>query len=135
MLLKPLSLKDGTETKIEPCRKPLRMKAVKFEARPMKGGSDVSLVFGSWQGKCNLTIVPLDDFDLILGVDFILSAKVSVIPHLSEIFIGDKRNPTFVDGEFVNGTNMNNNEYRLLSTMQTKTGLRHGEMTYLSALV
>ncbi|KAL0291559.1 UNVERIFIED_CONTAM: hypothetical protein Scaly_2632000 [Sesamum calycinum] len=32
---------------------------------------------GAWTGKCNLMVVPLDDFDVILGVDFMLLAHAT----------------------------------------------------------
>lgn len=55
----------------------------------MKGASNVSVALCSGHGICNLTVVPLDDFDVILGIDFMLGAKVSVIPHFGGIFIRD----------------------------------------------
>lgn len=97
----------------------LRMKAVNFEVRLVKGASNVSLVLGSWHGTYNLTVIPLNNFDVILGMDFMLGAKPSVIPYLGGIFIGDERNPTFVAGEFIDGqtgTTKNIGCYRLCNS-------------------
>ncbi|KAL0363844.1 UNVERIFIED_CONTAM: hypothetical protein Sangu_0482000 [Sesamum angustifolium] len=52
-------------------------------------------------------VVSLDDFDVILGVDFMLLAHA------------------MISGE----------EIQFMSAMQVKTGLRHGEQTYLAALI
>ena len=40
--------------------------------------------------------MPLDDFDLILGVDFLLRAKVALIPHLSELMVLEEKQSCFV---------------------------------------
>lgn len=45
--------------------------------------------------------VPLDDFDVILGVDFLISAKVSVMTHLGGILICDEKSPALVSGVFI----------------------------------
>ena len=47
-------------------------------------------------------VVPWDDFDLLLGVEFLTLAKVMVAPHLRGILIGDEKHPCFVKA-LVNG--------------------------------
>ena len=42
----------------------------------------------------NLWAVPLDDFDVILGIDFLLKAKGFVMPHLGGLMIEDASNLT-----------------------------------------
>lgn len=59
-------------------------------------------------------------------------AKAFVMPHLGRIFIGDERNPIFIFGEFIDGTNRDNEVHGLLLAMQLKDGLRRGEMTFLA---
>ncbi|KAL0368100.1 UNVERIFIED_CONTAM: Cysteine synthase [Sesamum calycinum] len=71
-----------------------RIKAVNLLAKPIQGVACVELKVGAWTGKCNLMSVPLDDFDVILRMDFMLLANAMV-----------------------------------------KAGLRHGEQTYLAALI
>jgi hypothetical protein len=111
------------------------MKAVNLEARPIMGASDMSFTVGSWVGKCNFTTVSLDDFDVILGVDFFLSVEVSVMPHLGGILICDDKSPSFVSSIFVDQSDRVNKNKGLLSAMQLKDGLRQGDMTYLAILV
>lgn len=36
----------------------------------MRGATDMSYVVGNWEGKYDLPVVPVDGFDIILGMDF-----------------------------------------------------------------
>ncbi|KAL3518472.1 hypothetical protein ACH5RR_021061 [Cinchona calisaya] len=49
-----------------------------------------------------LMAVLLDDFDLILGKDFLATNKIFPIPHLDGVMIADGRCPTFIPSVFVN---------------------------------
>ena len=42
----------------------------------------VSLQVNSWKGNCSLLYVPLDDFDLILGINFFVKSNLALLPHL-----------------------------------------------------
>ncbi|KAL0362018.1 UNVERIFIED_CONTAM: RNA-directed DNA polymerase [Sesamum calycinum] len=55
-----------------------RIKAVNSEVKPIQGVVCVDLKVGSWTGKCNLMVVPLDDFDVILVMDFMLLAHAMI---------------------------------------------------------
>ncbi|KAL3499768.1 hypothetical protein ACH5RR_038861 [Cinchona calisaya] len=79
-----------------------RIKAVNSEAQPVLGVASVELTLGPWSGKCSLMAVPLDDFDLILGKEFMATNKIFPIPHLDSIMIADERCPTFLPSVFVN---------------------------------
>ena len=41
----------------------------------------------------------LDDFELILGIEFFVKAKVSLMPYLRGILIGDGENPCFIQAD------------------------------------
>ena len=43
-------------------------------------------------------VVPLDDFDVILGNDFFRAAKVASMPYLGGLLISDERAPCFMPG-------------------------------------
>ncbi|KAK0573094.1 hypothetical protein LWI29_002912 [Acer saccharum] len=73
-----------------------RIKTVNSRAMPVRGVAETTLKVGSWQDKCSLMVVPLDDFDLILGVEFFVEAKAMLMPYLRGILIGDKESPCFV---------------------------------------
>lgn len=56
---------------------PSRVKAINSEAQVMAGQvPKVTICIGAWNGKVDLLAVPLDDFELILGVDFFMLAKL-----------------------------------------------------------
>ena len=58
------------------------------KAKKIQGiAKDVSLQVDDWKGNCSLLCVPLDEFDLILGIDFFLKAKVKLIPHLGGLMV------------------------------------------------
>ncbi|KAK4428350.1 hypothetical protein Salat_1134600 [Sesamum alatum] len=77
-----------------------RLKAVNSEAKPIQGIASADFEVGTWKGKCSLMAVPLDDFDVILGMDFLLLAKATVIPYLSGLFIADVNCPSFVQAAY-----------------------------------
>ena len=54
------------------------------------------LQVGEWKDKCNLLWVPLDDFNLILGIDFFLEYKTALIPYLGGLMILEENQPCFV---------------------------------------
>ena len=84
----------------------------------------------------NLMVVPLDDFDVILGNDFFRTAKVALMPYLCGLLISDERAPCFVPG--CNKPDDNKGVKRnasTLSAIQIQNGLKKGVMTYLAALV
>ena len=69
-----------------------RIKAVNNKAHKIQGiAKNVPMQVGDWKGTCSLLCVPLDDFDLIIGVDFILKAKVALIPHLGGLVVLEER--------------------------------------------
>jgi hypothetical protein len=42
---------------------------------------------GGWSGKVSFTIVPLDDFEVVLGEEFMWKERESLIPHLENLVI------------------------------------------------
>ena len=74
-----------------------RIKAVNSKAQRILGiAKDVLLQVGECKGKCNLLCVPLDDFNLILGIDFFLKPKAALIPHLGGLMILEEKHMCFV---------------------------------------
>lgn len=43
--------------------------------------------------------IPLDDFDLILGLDFLVKAKAVVMPHLNGVMIMDEQQLCFMKAD------------------------------------
>jgi hypothetical protein len=56
----------------------------------------VPVVLDKWQGKQDLLVVMLDDFDVILGLDFLKKAKIALMPHLDRILLANEVCPCFV---------------------------------------
>lgn len=108
-----------------------KLKAMNSEVRRIQGSAAASLVVDSWEGVINMMIARLDDFDLILGVEFLVKAKVSIVPHLSGIFIGDENTPCFVQA---NGPNKGK-EIKLQSAKLLKASVKKGQLAYVAARV
>ena len=88
---------------------------------------------GYWKGTCNLLYVPLDDFDLIIGIDFLLRAKVALIPHLGGLLVLEEKQPCFVKA--LRAKDGGKGQLEMLSTIQLKKGLKKGQETYVAALI
>nr|XP_010933245.1 protein DDI1 homolog [Elaeis guineensis] len=69
-----------------------RMKTVNSEARPIAGlARDVPIRVGTWSGKANFMAVPLDDFQVIFGMDFLQATRVVSMSFLDALcMIGDE---------------------------------------------
>ncbi|XP_068648118.1 uncharacterized protein [Aristolochia californica] len=107
-----------------------RMKAVNSEAKPVIGvAKGIAFKAGEWQGTINLTTVPMDDFKVILRMEFLSSAKAIPMPCLGVLSFLDEKAPCMVpvlkDGKKIG---------KMLSAMQLVKGLKKGEVTYLATL-
>lgn len=73
----------------------------------------------AWNGQVNLQVASLDDFEMVLVIDFLVSAKVMVIPHLGGVIIMGEAQPCFMAGVHKE----KKGKEPLLSAMQVKHGL------------
>ncbi|GAV76794.1 gag-asp_proteas domain-containing protein [Cephalotus follicularis] len=115
-----------------------RIKAVNSQAQAVAGmAHGVQISIGDWAGKIDLMVVPLHDFDLILGNDFFISEKVIMMPQLCGLFIMNELNPCFVLGHNVVAVRPLGEKVKAetLSAMQLARGLKKGHMAYLASLV
>ena len=111
------------------------IKAMNSKAQKIQGiAKNVAVHVGNWKGKCNLLCVQLDDFDLILGVDFFLKAKVALLPHLGGLMFLEESMPCFVQA-IQEGGGKKDQQPELLSAIQLKKGLKQGLETYVAAWV
>ncbi|KAH7845877.1 hypothetical protein Vadar_006951 [Vaccinium darrowii] len=112
-----------------------RIKTVNSTAQAVHGTtSNISLKVGNWNGRVDLMVYPLDDFELILGNEFFLAAKVAVMPYLGGILIADEKQPCFVP-RHVKDKRIREGAGGWISAIQVQKGLKKGEATYLAALV
>ncbi|GAV67228.1 gag-asp_proteas domain-containing protein, partial [Cephalotus follicularis] len=64
------------------------IKAVNSKAKPLIGiAKDVGMKIGHWDGLVSLSIIPLDDYDLVLGMEFMEQVKAIPIPHANSLCI------------------------------------------------
>ena len=126
-MAKPLGLNPGKISS--------KIKAVNFEAQSMASvAKNMAISLGNWRGHMDLMVVPLDDFDIILDIDFMCNAKVAVLPHLGGMLIMDEDNPSLVTvGKAIQkGKAIGKTE--LVLALQFSHSLKKGERTYLTAI-
>ena len=64
------------------------LKTVNLEAKPLNGVAwDVELQLGPWRRKANFSIVPLDDFTLVLGMEYLRQFNVVPLPKYNSMCI------------------------------------------------
>nr|CAD1823067.1 unnamed protein product [Ananas comosus var. bracteatus] len=106
-----------------------RMKAVNSKAQPIAGlAKEVPVSIGSWTGKANFMSVPLDDFQVILGMEFLQTARGVPMPFLDALCMMGDESPYVVP--VVRKTT----DARQISALQLKKGVKMGELTYVAAL-
>lgn len=69
-----------------------RIKVVNSAAQPIYGvAKSVHLKVSTWEGRVDFTAVPMDNFQAILGLDFLRSTKTAVMPYSNSMCVmGDK---------------------------------------------
>lgn len=97
---------------------------------------DVRMILGHWYGKFNITVVPLDDFNVLLGINFLKKNTVVPIPHLDRLMLMVETNHGYVKGIWPCGDERKNvGAAALISAIVFEKGLNRGEETYLTSLV
>jgi len=78
----------------------------------------------------------LDDFDVILGDEFFMTAKASLLPIIGVMLIFDKKQSCYVLARhvIVNSKTSKGKE-SIVSAMQVEYGLEKREMTYLAVMI
>ncbi|KAF3785472.1 hypothetical protein EJ110_NYTH27764 [Nymphaea thermarum] len=103
-----------------------------LEAKLIHGvAQDAVVKIESWSGRANFSVVPMDDFQMILGMELLSTAKMVSMPHLCSISIMDEKSPCMVTAISVK---KDKGKAAMISALQLKKGLKHGEETYLVAI-
>ncbi|PHT78431.1 hypothetical protein T459_16483 [Capsicum annuum] len=86
----------------------------------------VSLTLGGWKGETDFSVVPMDVFDIVLGLDFWYEINAFISPRLNQLAICDEGGSCIVPLIRVaqSGTR--------LSAMQLVKGFKKGEPTFLA---
>jgi len=73
------------------------MKVVNSKAQRIAGMSyDVPIMLDQWRGKQDVLVVNLNDYNIILGLDFLRKAKIVLMPYLNGVMIVSEGCPCFV---------------------------------------
>jgi hypothetical protein len=56
----------------------------------------ILLKLGDWCGKTSFIIVPMDDFEFVLGQGFMRKEKETPIPHLNSLVIFSGKTPCLI---------------------------------------
>ncbi|CAL5372637.1 unnamed protein product [Camellia sinensis] len=134
------------------------MKTVNTKAKPVEGlARGVELHLGGWRGKVNFSIASLDDYDVVLGMEFLREFNVAILPRDNTMCImegGPYMVPMVSKGNtklqllsaIELGTNKNKVEgatkkmisgqaaKKVLSATQVKEKSKKGETTYQAIL-
>ncbi|KAH0761429.1 hypothetical protein KY290_017502 [Solanum tuberosum] len=133
-----MSSKIVKEYQLKVTNCPTKMKAINSTAQPSYNMAlNVPLMIGHWFGVHNLTVVSLDDFNLLLGIDFMKKIKTAPIPHLYGLMFMGEKDSGFIKGirPFAKGTNKTAGLAALLSATAFEKGLKKGECAYLATLI
>jgi len=72
-------------------------KAVNSSVERVQGvAQKISLRIGEWAGVSDFTIVPLDDFEVVIGQDFMKKEKAVLLPHLNSFAFLAREKPIHV---------------------------------------
>ncbi|PON35143.1 Aspartic peptidase domain containing protein [Parasponia andersonii] len=74
------------------------LNVVNLDGIPIHDLAVSELKVGTLQKELNFMVVPFDDFNLVLGIEFLGLAKVFIVPHFKKILIRDEKKPCFVHG-------------------------------------
>ncbi|PKI60629.1 hypothetical protein CRG98_018979 [Punica granatum] len=111
-----------------------RMKAVNSRSQPMGGlAREVPVPIGDWSRRLDMMVIPMDDFDMILGDNFFMKAYVSVMSHLGGFLIGDPEQACFLRGH-VRLSRSEEVLTEIISAMQLAQGVKKVCPTYLVAI-
>jgi len=57
----------------------------------------VDTTLGEWTGKVDFTIVRIDDYEVVLGMEFMKQFDAMIVPHLKKLYIYDGREDVPID--------------------------------------
>ncbi|XP_070032451.1 uncharacterized protein [Nicotiana tomentosiformis] len=115
---------------------PSYMKIVNAKAQAIMGMAyNVPMSIGYWKGKANLMVIPLEDFEAILGIDFMRKYCFVSMPHLDGVMIMHEMAPSFVKVIHPYGKEETQQKDSLVSAMMVEKGLKRGDETFLALMV
>ncbi|KAA0037095.1 uncharacterized protein E5676_scaffold453G00070 [Cucumis melo var. makuwa] len=99
-----------------------RMKTVNSIALPVVGlVKQTTIKLGGWKGRVDFVVVKMDDFDVVLGMEFLLEHQVIPMPSTRCLVITGSF-PTIVQAEI-----RQPNKFKMISTMRLDENRAQGE--------
>ncbi|XP_070057532.1 uncharacterized protein [Nicotiana tomentosiformis] len=115
---------------------PSYMQTVNAKAQAIVGmACNVPMSVGNWKGKANLMVIPLEDFEMILGIDFMRKNCFVPMFHLDGVMIMHEMAPGFVKAVHPCGKEETQRKASLVFAMMVEKGLKRGDETFLAAMV
>lgn len=87
---------------------------------------------GAWKGHTNFSEVHMDDFEVVLGLNFLRQVTAIPMPSFSTVCILEKGSPCIVST--IESPEERAFEVKQLSAMQIAKGVKKGAPTYLAML-
>ena len=104
-----------------------KMKVVNSKALPIVGiAKKASLKLGEWRGDVDSVVVHMDDFDVVLGMEFLLKHKV-ILMSLAQCMVVTSDTPSIVQSKIKQPSGV-----RMVSALQLKNGLSRKEFTFMA---
>ncbi|KAL0549208.1 hypothetical protein IC582_013689 [Cucumis melo] len=104
-----------------------RMKAVNSAALPIIGLVKRTMIrLGGWSGLVDFVVVKMDDFDVVLGMEFLLEHQVILMP-LAKCLVITGPTPSVVQTDLRQPDGL-----KMISAMQLKKGLSRDEPTFMA---
>ncbi|KAJ8459416.1 hypothetical protein OPV22_032342 [Ensete ventricosum] len=111
-------------------KSPSRMKAMNSEAKRIsRRAKGVPIKIGTWSRSTNLIVVPLDDFQVMLRMEFMHAVKLVPMSFLNFLYLMEGDDPCVVPVS-QGGTK----DPQQISTFQLKKGVRKGESAFVAAM-
>ncbi|GJW79944.1 putative nucleotidyltransferase, ribonuclease H [Tanacetum coccineum] len=104
------------------------IKAVNSPAKAIHGvAKDIRAKIGEWEGTIDLSVVPMDDFKVVLGLEFLDKVRAFPMPFANSLCILDGGKTCMVSTEWDAKSGA-----KTLSAMQFKKGFNKSEPCYLA---
>ncbi|XP_039021247.1 uncharacterized protein LOC120153338 [Hibiscus syriacus] len=107
------------------------IKTVNTKEVPIVGEArGIKLSIGGWTGKESIKVIPLDDFDFVIGISFLDRINAFPLPFADCLVICDPKHQCIVPVSRESGT-----DAKMLSAIQFSKGVRREEPTFVASLV
>ncbi|KAK2977356.1 hypothetical protein RJ640_013335 [Escallonia rubra] len=110
------------------------LKSVNTDAKPLQGTArQVEMCLGMGRGLVDFSVAPMDDFKVVIGLDFLRQVNALVSPYSNAVHIMEKGASCVVPMSAGTSSAKALSSMQL-SAMQLVKGIKKGETTYLAAL-